>query len=70
MFCVLFSPNCLTMLDTDDIDVWQSKSGTVFLERNETLQSLYDLLGCAAIGAIRFDPRQKVITLIIRDNAV
>ena len=37
-------------IPTDDIDVWQSKSGTVFLERNDSLQNLYDYLGCATIG--------------------
>ncbi len=37
-------------IPTNDIDVWQSKSGTVFLERNESLQALYDYLGCATIG--------------------
>ncbi len=37
-------------IPTHDIDVWQSKSGTVFLERNDSLQSLYDYLGCATIG--------------------
>ena len=37
-------------IPTNDIDVWQSKSGTVFLERNDSLQNLYDYLGCATIG--------------------
>ena len=36
-------------IPTDDMDVWQSKSGTVFLERNDDLQRLYDLLQCASI---------------------
>ena len=37
-------------IPTDDIDVWQSKTGTVFLERNDSLQNLFDYLGCATIG--------------------
>ena len=39
-------------IPTNDIDVWQSKSGTVFLERNDTLQPLYDFLGCATINTV------------------
>ena len=39
-------------IPTDDIEVWQSKSGTVFLERKDNLQALYDFLGCATIGTV------------------
>lgn len=37
-------------IPTNDIDVWQSKSGTVFLERNNKLAPLYDFLKCARIS--------------------
>ena len=31
------------------IEVWQSKSGMVFLEHDDNLKALYDLLGCASV---------------------
>lgn len=39
-------------IPTDDIDVWQSKSGTVFLETNDILLPLYAHLGCATISVL------------------
>ena len=39
-------------IPTNGIEIWQSKSGTVFLERNETLQELYDFINCASISVL------------------
>ena len=39
-------------IPTNGIDIWQSRAGTVFLERNELLQALYDHMGCASISII------------------
>ncbi|KAK2160900.1 hypothetical protein LSH36_125g03013 [Paralvinella palmiformis] len=39
-------------IPTDGIDIWQNESGTVFLERNDDFQALYDYLGCAKINVV------------------
>ena len=39
-------------IPTNGIDVWQSRSGTVFLAREDSFQSLYDFLGCASVGSL------------------
>ena len=39
-------------IPTNGIDVWQSRSGTVFLAREECFQTLYDFLGCASVGSL------------------
>ena len=39
-------------IPTDNVEVWQSKSGTVFLELKDNLQHLYDFLGCATIDTV------------------
>lgn len=39
-------------IPTNGIDVWQSRSGTVFLAREDCFQSLFDFLNCASIGSL------------------
>ena len=39
-------------IPTKGIDVWQSRSGTVFLAREDSFQTLYDFLGCASVGSL------------------
>jgi len=39
-------------IPTNGIDVWQNKSGMVFLERSDDIQMLYEFLGCASISII------------------
>jgi len=39
-------------IPTKGIDVWQSRSGTVFLAREDSFQPLYDFLGCASVGSL------------------
>ena len=39
-------------IPTNGIDVWQSRSGTVFLAREDCFQTLFDFLGCASIGSL------------------
>ena len=39
-------------IPTNGIDVWQSRSGTVFLARDDSFQTLYDFLGCASVGSL------------------
>lgn len=62
IFCTIFGDiirltNCLVYtlpakIPTNGVDIWQSKSGTVFLERNDRAQVIYDFLGCATISVI------------------
>lgn len=62
IFCTIFGDiirltNCLVYtlpakIPTNGVDIWQSKSGTVFLERNDKAQVIYDFLGCATISVI------------------
>ena len=39
-------------IPTNGIDVWQSRSGTVFLAREDDFHALYDFLGCASVGSL------------------
>jgi len=39
-------------IPTNGIDVWQSRSGTVFLAREDCFETLFDYLGCASIGSL------------------
>ena len=39
-------------IPTNGIDVWQSRSGTVFLAREDDFCALYDFLGCASVGSL------------------
>ena len=39
-------------IPTDDMDIWQSKSGIVFLSRNESLHDLYEFLNCAIMSVV------------------
>ena len=39
-------------IPTSGIDIWQSRSGTVFLAREDDFHALYDFLGCASVGSL------------------
>lgn len=54
---VISLANCLVYvlpggMLTEEMDSWQSKSGTVFLQKQDKLQPLFDFMGCATLGVL------------------
>jgi len=54
---VISLANCLVYvlpggMLTDEMDSWQSRSGTVFLQERDKLQPLFDFMGCATLGVL------------------